>query len=108
MKAVGLSRYTTAFTTHGYVNYGSCINLSEEDLRAVGVKNDDHVRWLMNRAKELRNLSEEDAVKVLSVNTRNYSVLCVLREIAANRIEGCQRIATRNENLKIEATEGSD
>ena len=85
MKAVGLSRYTTAFTTNGYVNFGSCINLSEEDLRAVGVKNDDHVRWLMNRVKELRNLSEEDAVKILSVNTRNYSVLCVLREIAANR-----------------------
>ena len=37
LKAVGLSSYTTAFTTSGYVNYGSCINLSEEDVRAVGV-----------------------------------------------------------------------
>ena len=71
LKAVGASRYTTAFITSGHVNYGRCINLSEEDLRAVGVKSDVDVLLLMIRVKELRKLSEEDAVKLLSVSTRN-------------------------------------
>ena len=71
LKAVGASEYRTAFTISGHVNYGSCINLSEEELRAVGVEDDDHVRVLMNRVKELRKLSEEDAVKLLWVSTRN-------------------------------------
>ena len=71
LKAVGLSRYTTAFTTSRHVNYGSCINLSKEDVRAVGVKNDTDVQRLMARVKELRKLSEEEAVKLLWVSTRN-------------------------------------
>ena len=71
LKAVGFPSYTTAFTTSGHVNYGSCINLSEEELRAVGVKDEDHVRLLMIRVKELRKLSEEDTVKLLWVSTRN-------------------------------------
>ena len=71
LKAVGLSRYTTAITTNGHVDYGSCINLSEEDVRAEGVKDDNDVRVFMNRVKELRKLSEEDAVKLLWVSTRN-------------------------------------
>ena len=71
LKAVDFSDYVTAFTTSGHVNYGSCINLSEEDVRAVGVKDDDDVRVLMDRVKELRKLSEEDAVKLLSVSTRD-------------------------------------
>ena len=71
LKAVGASKYTTAFTTYGYVDYGSCISLSEEDVRAVGVEDDDHVRVLMERVKDLRKLSEEDAVKLLWVSTRN-------------------------------------
>ena len=71
MKAVDFPEYTTAFTTSGHVNYGSCINLSEEDVRAVGVEDDNHVRLLMKRVKELRKFSEEDAVKLLWVSTRN-------------------------------------
>ena len=71
LKAVGFSDYVTAFTTNGHVNYGSCINLSEEDVRAVGVKNNTDVKRLMARVKELRKLSEEDAVKLLWVSTRN-------------------------------------
>ena len=42
LKAVGLSIYTTAFITSGHVSYGSCISLSEEDVRAVGAKDDTH------------------------------------------------------------------
>ena len=76
LKAIEFSDYITAFTIHGHVNYESCINLSEKVLRAVGVKNDNHVRLLMNRVKDLRKLSEEDAVKLLSVSTCYYSVLC--------------------------------
>ena len=72
LKAAGFPSYVTAFTTSGHVNYGSCINLSEEELRAVGVKNDDDVRRLMNRVRYLRKVSEEDAVKLLWVSTRNY------------------------------------
>ena len=71
LKAVCLSDYTTAFTISGHVSYRSCISLSKEDVRAVGVKNDHHVRLLMLRVKELRKLSEEDAVKLLWVSTRN-------------------------------------
>ena len=71
LKAVGFSIYVTAFTTSGHVNYGSCINLSEEDVRAVGVEDEDHVRLLMRRVRELRKLSEEDTVKLLWVSTRN-------------------------------------
>ena len=71
MKAVGFSSYTTAFTTSGHVNYGSCINLSKEELRAVGVENDSDVRLLMKRVKDLWKLSEEDAVKLLWVSTCN-------------------------------------
>ena len=71
LKAVGFSDYVTAFTTSGHVNYGSCINLSEKDVRAVGVKNDSDVRRLMKRVKELRKLSEEEAAKLLWVSTRN-------------------------------------
>ena len=69
LKAVGLSIYTTAFITSGHVSYGSCISLSEEDVRAVGAKDDTHVWVLMSRVKYLRKLSEEDAVKLLSVST---------------------------------------
>ena len=72
LKAAGFPSYVTAFTTSGHVNYGSCINLSEEELRAVGVMNDDDVRRLMNRVRYLRKVSEEDAVKLLWVSTRNY------------------------------------
>ena len=71
LKAVGFSDYATAFTNSGHVDYGSCISLSEEDVRAVGVKNDNDVRLLMRRVKELKKLSEEDAVKLLWVSTRN-------------------------------------
>ena len=71
LKAAGFSSYVTAFTTSRHVNYGSCINMSEEDVRAVGLKNEDHVRLLMNRVKELRKLSEEDAAKLLWVSTCN-------------------------------------
>ena len=70
LKVVGFSSYVTAFTTSGHVSYGSCITLSEEDVRAVGVK-DVQVRKLMERVKALRKLSEEDAVKLLSVSARN-------------------------------------
>ena len=70
LKAFGASRHTTAFTTSGHVNYGSCINLSEEDVRAVGVEDDNDVWVFMNRVKELKKLSEEDAVKLLWVSTR--------------------------------------
>ena len=76
LKAVGYSMYTTAFATSGHVNYGSCINLSEKDVRAVGVKDDTDVRVLTKRVKELRKLSEEDAVKLLSVGTRNKCTVC--------------------------------
>ena len=71
MKAVGFSSYTTAFITSGHVSYGSIINLSEEELRAVGVKNDTDVQVLMDRVEELRKLSEEDAVKLLWVSNCN-------------------------------------
>ena len=77
LKAVNFPEYTTAFTTNGHVNYGSCINLSEEDVRAVGVEDEDHVRLLMRRVKELRKLSEEDAVKLLWVSTCNYYTVCI-------------------------------
>ena len=77
LKAVDFPEYTTAFTTSGHVNYGSCINLSEEELRAVGVKDDDHVRLLMNRVKELRKLSEEDAANLLWVSSRKGAGCCV-------------------------------
>ena len=76
LKAAGFSSYTTDFTGHGHVNYERCVNLSEEDARAV-VDNEDHVWLLMNRVKELRKLSEEDAVKLLSVSTRNKCTVCV-------------------------------
>ena len=68
LRAFGLSEHAAAFHAHGLVNYERCINLSEEDIRAVGVNN---VPGLMNRVKELRRLSEEDTVKLLSVSTRN-------------------------------------
>ena len=72
LKAIGASRYTAAFTGHGIVSYERCINLSEDDLQAVGVND---VRFMMDRVKELRKLSEEDAMKLLSVSTRNkYTV----------------------------------
>ena len=77
LKAIGLSMYTTAFTTHGHVNYERCLNLSEEDIRAlVGVTKDTSTSHgnvlgrLVNRVKELRKLSEEDAVKLLVVSTQ--------------------------------------
>ena len=77
-KAIGFSYYTVALTGHGYVNYERCINLSEEGARAV-VDNVNYtdVRLLMNRVKELRKLSEEDAVKILSVSTRNKCTVCI-------------------------------
>ena len=77
LKVVNFSDYATAFTTSRHVNYGSIVNLSEEDVRAVGVKNDDDVRLFMNRVKELRKLSEEDAVKLLWVSTCNKCTVCV-------------------------------
>ena len=77
LKAVGFSDYVTAFITSGHVNYGSIVNLSEEDVRAVGVKDDNDVRLLMNRAKDLRKFSEEDAVKLLWVSTCNKCTVCV-------------------------------
>ena len=76
LKAIGASSYTAALTGHGYVNYERCVNLSEEDVRAV-VKNDNDVRLLMNRVKELRQFTEEDAVKLLSVSTRNKCTVCI-------------------------------
>ena len=77
LKAIGASHYTAAFTGHGLVSYERCINISEDDLRAVGVNDDNDVRVFMDRVKELRKLSEEDAVKLLSVGTRNKCKYCV-------------------------------
>ena len=75
LKAVGLSEYSAALRARGYVDYEGCVNLSEEDIRAVvGVNDsDDHddVWRLTERVKDLSKLSEEDAVKLLSVSTRN-------------------------------------
>ena len=71
LKVIGFPSRVTAFTASGHVNYESCINLSEDDVRSVGVKNDNSVQVLMDRVKELRKLSEEDAVKLLWVSTRN-------------------------------------
>ena len=75
LKAAGLSEYTAALRARGYVDYERCVNLSEEDIRAVvGVNDsDDHddVWRLTERVKDLSKLSEEDAVKLLSVSTRN-------------------------------------
>ena len=77
LKVAGfLSRTAAALTGHGYVNYERCVNLSEEDVRAV-VKSDNDVRVLMNRVKELRQFTEEDAVKLLSVSTRNKCTVCI-------------------------------
>ena len=74
---VGFFSHTAAaLTGHGYVNYERCVNLSEEDVRAV-VKNDYDVRVLMDRIKELRQFTEEDAVKLLSVSTRNKCTVCI-------------------------------
>ena len=73
LKVVGLSEYTAALHARRYVDYERCVNLSEEDIRAVvGVSDpDDDVRRLMDRVKDLRKLSEEDAVKLLAVSTHN-------------------------------------
>ena len=76
LKVANFPEHTAAFTSHGLVSYERCINLSEDDLRAVGVNKDNHVE-LMSRVKELRKLSEEDAVKLLSVSTRNKCTVCV-------------------------------
>ena len=77
LKAVGFSDYVTAFTTSGHVNYGSIVNLSEEDVRAVGVKDDTDVLLLVNRVNVLRKLSEEEAAKLLWVSTCNKCTVCV-------------------------------
>ena len=77
LKMIGASNYTATFTGHGIVSYEKCVNLSEDDLRAVGVNDDKHVRVFMDRVKELRKLCEEDAVKLLSVGTRNKCKYCV-------------------------------
>ena len=76
LKAVGLSNYSAALRARGYVDYERCVNLSEEDIRAVvGVNDsDDHdtdVWRLTERVKDLSKLSEGDAVKLLSVSTHN-------------------------------------
>ena len=77
LKVTDFPECTAAFTGHGLVSYERCINLSEDDLRAVGVNDDDHVRLLMDRVKELRKLSQEDVVKLLSVSTRNKCTVCI-------------------------------
>ena len=79
LKVIEASHYTAAFTGHGLVSYERCINISEDDARAVGMNDDDDVRLLMDRIKELRKLSEEDAVKLLSVSTRNKCTVCTER-----------------------------
>ena len=71
LKAFGLSQYSAAFRAHGYVNYERCVNLSEEVIRAVGVNDSNDVWRLMEGVKDLRKLSEEDTVKLLSVSTHN-------------------------------------
>ena len=77
LKAAQFPQYTAAFTGHGLVSYERCVNISEDDLRAVGVNDDVKVQLLMYRVKELRKLSEEDAVKLLSVSTRNKCTVCI-------------------------------
>ena len=72
LEATGLAMHATDFCTHGYVNYERCINLSQEDIHTVvGVNNDLNEGLLVKRIKELRKLSEEDAVELLWVSTRN-------------------------------------
>ena len=75
LKVVGLSEYTAALHARRYVDYERCVNLSEEDIRAVvGVNDsDDHddVWRLTEGVKYLSKLSEEDAVKLLTVSTHN-------------------------------------
>ena len=77
LKAAGASDYTSDFTGHGYVTYERCVNLSEDDIRAVA-DNDTHVRLLMDRVKDLRQFTKEDAVKLLSVSTRNKCTVCIV------------------------------
>ena len=77
LKLIEFPEYTAAFTGHGLVSYERCVNISEDDARAVGVNNDRDVQSLMNRVKDLRKLSEEDAVKLLSVSIRNKCTVCI-------------------------------
>ena len=96
LKAITFSKFTAAFTGHhGHLSYERCINLSEEDVRAVGVSDDVNIQLFLTRVKELRKLSEEDAVKLLSVSTRNnlVSVTSVLVHVLVKLIKlGCQCI----------------
>ena len=77
LKSIEFPEYTATFTGHGLVSYERCVNISEDDARAVGVNNDRELQLLMDRVKELRKLSEEDAVKLLSVSIRNKCTVCI-------------------------------
>ena len=84
LRVVGYSQYSAALRARGYVDYERCVNLSEEDIRAVGVSDsNDNVWRLMERVKDLSKLSEEDAVKLLSVSTRKKCTVCIEGILAA-------------------------
>ena len=72
------SSYTDNFREQGYVNYDTCVNLSEKTVHAVVSNRAHHTVWvLMDRIKELRKFREKDAVKILWVSTRNKCTVCM-------------------------------
>ena len=76
LKGTGASSFIADFTGHGYVTYERCVNLSEDDLRAIW-NNDRFVRMMIQRVKDLGKFTEEDTVKLLSVSTRNKCTVCI-------------------------------
>ena len=70
LKATGFSHYEPNFRKHGYASYHAVKELSLNELSAAGVE-DDYVETLASDVDTLKAMSEDEAIRELSV-----SVLC--------------------------------
>ena len=76
VRAAGWSKYESNFVHHGFDSYDDIVKITEADLLATGVK-DVVAANIANSVKTLREISEEEAIRELSVSISSVWLIIV-------------------------------
>ena len=77
LRATGFSKYEPSFRKHGYASYHTVKELSSDELSAAGVEDRDVV-YLANDVDTLKAVSEDEAIRELSVSVLLYAWLIIV------------------------------
>ena len=77
LKSIDGSEYETNFLNHGYQSYDDVVTLTRDDLKAAGVA-EDHLDYVYDRVNDLKAVSEDEAIRELSVSVLVYAWLIIV------------------------------